>query len=89
MAMRMSEREKMEGRLRAAQINGGAAAATPRGDGRYTVISRDGVTRYTVYAVTREYFRCDCKSGQFRENACWHSAAAFLRVTADSLAEAA
>ena len=81
MAMRMTEREKIEGRLAAAKVNGGAAAATPRGNGRYTVIGRaDG--RYTVEVLNRETMMCDCASGR-HGGFCWHAAAVYLRIIAD------
>ncbi len=84
MAMHMTEREKVESRLQAAKTNGGAAAATPRGEDRYTVIGRAG-DRYTVQAFTLERMVCDCRAGQFDRD-CWHKAATFLRVVADRTA---
>lgn len=83
----MSLREQVEGRLKAAQINGGAAAAEPRGNGRYVVTGRDGHTRYTVHVLSAENAACDCPAfvkggGRF----CWHAAAALLRNLADSQA---
>jgi|GEM_PF-3174050 len=81
MAMRMTEQERIEGRLAAAKINGGAHAATPRGEGRYTVEGRAGA-RYTVQVFNLETMACDCKAGLFG-NACWHAAAVYLRIVAD------
>jgi uncharacterized Zn finger protein len=80
---RMTESEKVQGRLEVAKINGGAAAATPRGNGRFTVEGRAG-DRYTVQVFDRETMRCDCKAGQYGNNPCWHQAATFLRIIADS-----
>lgn len=77
----MTYREKIESRLHAAQVNGGAAAATPRDAGLYTVTGRAGA-RYSVRVFGLEEMRCDCKAGQFG-NPCWHAAAAFLRTIAD------
>ncbi len=74
-------REKIEGRLLAAKVNGGAAAAEPRGNGRYTVEGRSGA-RYTVWALNAETFFCDCKAGTTSGTPCWHAAAAFLRIIA-------
>jgi hypothetical protein len=68
----MTTREKLEGRLEAAKVNGGAAAAQPRGDGRYAVTGRAG-DRYTAHVLSLDAIRCDCKAGQFG-NACWHAA---------------
>lgn len=83
MAKRMTEREKAEGRLAAAIINGGAAAAIPRGDDRYTVLGRSG-DRYTVHAFCLDDLRCDCKAGLLGGGtACWHAAAVYLRLIAD------
>jgi hypothetical protein len=81
---RLTEREKLEGRLHAAKVNGGAAAATPRGDGRFTVVGRAG-DRYTVQVFDLETMTCDCKAGQFG-TACWHAAATYLRIIADRTA---
>ncbi len=78
-------REKIEGRLEAAKVNGGAAAAEPRGNDRYTVEGRSGA-RYTVWAMNAETFFCDCKAGTTSGTPCWHAAAAFLRIVADSAA---
>ncbi len=75
-------REKIEGRLQVAKVNGGAAAAEPRGNGRYTVEGRAGA-RYTVWALNAETFFCDCKAGTTSGTPCWHAAAAFLRIVAD------
>jgi len=75
-------REKIEGRLQVAKINGGAAAAEPRGNDRYTVEGRAGA-RYTVWALNAETFFCDCKAGTTSGTPCWHAAAAFLRIIAD------
>lgn len=75
-----SYRDKVEGRLHAAQINGGASAATPRGDDRYTVVGRAG-DRYTVLAVDLETMRCDCKADQYGAP-CWHAASVYLRIVA-------
>lgn len=80
----MTVAQKEAGRLAAAKINGGASAALPRGNGRYTVTSRDGETCYTCQVVTLDYVRCDCKAGQYRENACWHAACAWLAAVASS-----
>ncbi len=77
-----THREKIEGRLEAAKVNGGAAAAEPRGNGRYTVEGRAGA-RYTVWALNAETFFCDCKAGTTSGTPCWHAAAAFLRIVAD------
>ncbi len=81
MAMRMTEREKVQGRLEAAKVNGGAAAATPRGNDRYTVSGRTG-TRYTVFAPSLETLVCDCKAGVHGGD-CWHKASVYLRMLAD------
>ncbi len=75
-------REKIESRLLAAKVNGGAAAAEPRGNGRYTVEGRAGA-RYTVWALNAETFFCDCAAGTKSGTPCWHAAAAFLRIVAD------
>jgi len=80
-ATRMTEREKFESRLHAAQVNGGAAAVTPRGNDRFTVEGRAGA-RYTVQVFNLEMMACDCKAGQFG-NACWHQAATYMRLIAD------
>jgi hypothetical protein len=82
----MTTREKLESRLEAAKVNGGASAATPRGDGRYTVTGRAGA-RYTAYVLSLDTIACDCRAGQFG-NACWHAAAAYLRVVADRMVAA-
>ncbi len=84
MAQRMTEREKIESRLYVAKINGGASAAMPRGDDRYTVVGRAG-DRYTVRAFGLERMTCDCRAGQFSRD-CWHKAATFLRLVADRTA---
>ena len=78
-------REKIEGRLEAAKVNGGAAAAEPRGNDRYTVEGRSGA-RYTVWALNAETFFCDCKAGTTSGTPCWHAAAVFLRIVADRAA---
>jgi uncharacterized Zn finger protein len=77
----MTHRAKIESRLHAAQINGGAAAATLRAADLYTVTGRAG-DRYSVKVFGLEEMRCDCKAGQYG-NPCWHAAAAFLRIVAD------
>ena len=77
-------RSKVEGRLQAAQINGGAAAAQPRGDGRFLVTGRAG-DRYTVKVFDLETMLCDCKAGRYG-TPCWHAAAAYLRIIADRAA---
>lgn len=76
-----THRARIQGRLHAAQINGGAAAATPRGGDLYTVTGRTG-THYSVKVVDLDNIFCDCKAGQCGVP-CWHSAAAFLRIIAD------
>jgi hypothetical protein len=76
----MTEREKLQSRLEAAKINGGAAAAIPRGNDRYTVEGRAGA-RYTVWVLGDRYM-CDCKAGMYG-NACYHAACAYLRIIAD------
>jgi uncharacterized Zn finger protein len=86
MAARRTEREKIEGRLAAARVNGGAQAATPRGNDRYTVEGRAGA-RYTVQFFNLESMACDCRAGIFG-NACWHAAATYLRIIADRSAAA-
>jgi len=78
-------REKIEGRLEAAKVNGGATAAEPRGNDRYSVTGRSGA-RYTVWAVNAETFLCDCKAGTTSGTPCWHAAAAYLRTLADRVA---
>lgn len=80
----MTHRAKVQGRLHAARVNGGAAAVTPRADGLYTVTGRAG-NRYTVRAFGLEDLHCDCRAGQFG-TPCWHAAAAFLRIVADRAA---
>jgi uncharacterized Zn finger protein len=80
-AAKMTEREKLEGRLEAAKINGGASAAIPRGNDRYTVEGRAGA-RYTVQVFNLETMACDCKAG-INGVACWHAAAVYLRIVAD------
>jgi uncharacterized Zn finger protein len=75
-------RELLEGRIRAAWINGGPSAATPRGNDRYVVTGRDGATRYTVNVLSSERAACDCPAG-LHGRFCWHAAAAMLRRTAD------
>ncbi len=77
----MTEREKVQGRLATAKINGGAAAAEPRGNGRFTVTGRAG-DRYTVQAFGLETFVCDCKAGRYGGD-CWHKAATYLRMISD------
>lgn len=81
--MHMTHREKIEGRLHAAQVNGGAAAATPRGNNRYTVTGRSG-SRYTVAVFDLESMICDCKAGSYG-TPCWHTAAVYLRLIADQV----
>jgi uncharacterized Zn finger protein len=81
-SQRMTEREKAESRLRAALVNGGAKAAQPRGDSRYTVYGRTE-NRYTVFAPSMERMICDCPAGTFDKD-CWHKAAVYLRLVADS-----
>lgn len=79
----MSYRTKVEGRLEAAKINGGAAAATPRGNDRYTVVGREGA-RYTVMVFNIETMACDCRAGRNGGGTpCWHAAAVYLRLVAD------
>jgi len=73
--------EQLAGRLHAAKVNGGAAVATPRGNGRYGVTGR-AETRYTVHLIGDRAF-CDCKAGSFGRP-CWHAAAAWLRRLADT-----
>lgn len=80
----MTEREKIASRLQVAKINGGAVAASPRGDDRYTVVGRAG-DRYTVRALGLERMLCDCRAGQFDRD-CRHKAATFLRLVADQTA---
>jgi uncharacterized Zn finger protein len=82
----MSEREKLESRLAAAKINGGAAAVTPRAGDRYTVEGRAG-GRYTVQVFNLERMACDCKAG-IHGNCCWHAAAVYLRLVADRMVAA-
>jgi hypothetical protein len=72
-------------RIRVAWMNGGPKAATPRGDGRYLVTGRDGLTRYTVNVRTLDAIACDCAGGM-RGRPCWHAAAAYLRHVADAVA---
>ncbi len=61
-------REKIEGRLEAAKVNGGAAAVEPRGNGRFTVEGRAGA-RYTVWALNAETFLCDWQGWDDERNA--------------------
>ncbi len=75
-------REKVEGRLHAAKVNGGASAAQPRGNGIFTVTGRAGA-RYSVRVFDLETMMCDCKAGQFG-NPCWHVAAAYLRLVSEN-----
>jgi hypothetical protein len=83
----MTERERIEGRLQAAKLNGGAAAAQPRGSGRYLVTGRDGHTRYTVQVAGPDRAFCDCPAGIHRNAdgfpGCWHTVAALMRDLAD------
>ena len=74
-------REKLQSRLHAANVNGGASAAQPRGNGIFTVTGRAGA-RYSVKVFDLETIVCDCKAGQF-SNPCWHAGAAYLRLIAD------
>lgn len=73
--------EQVSSRFAAAKINGGASAAQPRGNGRYTVTGRAG-DRYTCFVIDLDNVKCDCRAGQF-DKPCWHAAAAFLRHIAD------
>jgi hypothetical protein len=78
-----SLRDRVQDRLQVAKINGGAACAEPRGNGRFTVHGRTG-NRYTCVIVDRETIICDCRSGLYHgPSSCWHSACAFLRAIAD------
>jgi hypothetical protein len=77
-----SVREQVEGRIRAAWVNGGPSAATPRGSDRFLVTGRDGHARYTVHVLSAEHATCDCPAG-LHGRFCWHAAAALLRRTAD------
>jgi uncharacterized Zn finger protein len=77
----MTAREKLTARFEAAKINGGAAAAEPRANGRYTVTGRAG-DRYTCHVRSLDHIACDCKAGQHGKP-CWHAAATFLRYIAD------
>lgn len=81
-------REQLEGRIRAAWVNGGPSAAIPRGSDRFMVIGRDGASRYTVHVLTAERATCDCPAG-IHGRFCWHAAAALLRRTADAAMVAA
>jgi hypothetical protein len=83
MAARMSENQKIQGRLDAAKINGGAHAVTSRGNDRYTVEGRTG-NRYTVFAPSLETILCDCKAGLLGHTPCWHAAATFLFIVSES-----
>jgi len=80
----MTHVQKVDARFHAAKVNGGAAAAEPRGNGLFTVTGRAGA-RYSVRAWSLDHITCDCRAGQFG-NPCWHAAAAFLRHIADSMA---
>lgn len=75
-----ARRSHLEGRLHAARVNGGPAAARPRGNGIYTVVGR-GDVRYTVRARSLDSFECDCPAGRHGV-ACWHVAAVYLRIVA-------
>jgi len=86
MAAAMTERQKLQGRLDAAKINGGASAATPRGSDRYTVEGRAG-GRYTVQVFNLETMACDCKAG-LHGTACYHAACVYLRLLADRMVPA-
>jgi hypothetical protein len=80
----MTWKEKVEGRIKAAIVNGGASAATPRGDGRFTVRGRAG-DRYTVVTFgLGAMVRCDCKAG-IHDVPCWHAAAVYLLMVASSM----
>jgi hypothetical protein len=84
-----SVREQAQGRLAAAIVNGGAQAAEPRGNGTYTIRGRAG-DRYTCRVISLDVVQCDCKAAISRgSNACWHSAAAWLRAVADRTLEVA
>jgi uncharacterized Zn finger protein len=78
----MSSREKIEGRLAAAALNGGASNVIAKGDDHYLVVGRAG-TRYTVFAPSLERMLCDCPSG-IHGGICWHQAAVYLKKVADS-----
>ena len=78
----MPYRAQLERRLAAAALNGGAQAVTPRNANLYTVTGRAG-TRYTVATFGLESIRCDCKAG-LCDVPCWHAAAVYLRLVADS-----
>lgn len=78
----MTHQEKLEGRLHAAKVNGGAAAVEPRGNGIFTVYGRTE-NRYTVRVFGLEDMLCDCKAGQ-HGGMCWHAAAVYLRILADA-----
>jgi hypothetical protein len=80
--MRAALQDIIQGRLRAAKVNGGASAAQPHGDGRYTVTGRADA-RYTVHVASLDAIACDCPAGIYGKP-CWHAAAAYLRVVADS-----
>ena len=62
MAVVMTERQKLQGRLDAAKINGGTAAVTPRGNDRYTVEGRAGA-RYTVQGFGLETWPAAAEPG--------------------------
>jgi SWIM zinc finger len=87
MAKTMTIREQLEARIKAAWINGGPEAATPRGNGRFLVTGRDGETRYTVHVLASDAATCDCPAG-LHGRACWHAAAAYLRTIADAMVPA-
>jgi len=76
-------REQVEGRIRAAWVNGGPSAAIPRGSSRYVVTGRDGHARYTVHVLSIERATCDCPAG-LHDRFCWHAASALLRRAADA-----
>ncbi len=79
----MTFRAKVEGRLEAAKINGGASVVTPRDGDRFTVVGREGA-RYTVQVFNLETMACDCKAGRNGGGTpCWHAAAVYLRMIAD------
>lgn len=80
-------RDRLQGRLHAAEVNGGAQAAQPRGNGIFTVFGR-AETRYTVRIFDLDNIRCDCKAGQYG-TPCWHAGAAYLRAIADRALETA
>jgi hypothetical protein len=81
----MSLRQKLEARLAVAKLNGGAAAALPRGNGRFCVIGRVGNARYTGLAHSVDRFSCDCRHGQYAgtDASCYHAACVYLRLLAD------